>query len=94
MLRGSSSSQRKKRRYPCSKARKIYLMGRFRGLQREKERFGGVGREEDRKTPSRVFSQKPVRRGAGDTQLHASEGLSPGKGLVVLPLKRSLAASG
>lgn len=69
-------------------------MGRFRGLQREKERFGGVGREEDRKTPSRVFSQKPVRRGAGDTQLHASEGLSPGKGLVVLPLKRSLAASG
>lgn len=86
MLRGSSSSQRKKRRYPGAKARKIYLMGRFRGLQREKERFGGGEREEDRKTPSCVFSQTPVRRGAEDTQLHASEGLSPRKGLVRLCL--------
>lgn len=54
----------------------------------------GVGREEDRKTASHVLSQKPVRGGAEDTMPQASEGLSPGKGLVALPLRKSLAASG
>lgn len=56
-----------------------------------KKRGGKGGRQE---TASHVLSQKPVRGGAEDTMPQASEGLSPGKGLVALPLRKSLAASG
>lgn len=56
MFSGSSSGQRKKIRYPCAKGKKVYLAGWFRGLGKEKESVGGVGREEDRKSDSHVIS--------------------------------------
>lgn len=47
MFSGSSRGQRKKISYPYAKAKKISLVGWFRGLGEEKEGVGGVGREEN-----------------------------------------------